>query len=96
MAAERTDAIRALLEEAKQAHGVYETTELNGVYDEDWPQWYAAYVVDHGLGALVGHPVTAEDLTAYLGRTNVEFEAIQPRPTEPWAAYTARRIAAEL
>jgi hypothetical protein len=96
MAEERTEAIEALLVEAKRAHGVYETTELDGVYDQEWPRWYAAYAVDHGIGDLIGHPVSAEELAAYLGRTNVEFDAIQPKPTEPWAAYTARRIAAEL
>jgi hypothetical protein len=26
------------------AHGVYETEVLNGVYDDDWPQWYARHL----------------------------------------------------
>ncbi len=35
-----------LLREAEQAHGKYETEELGGVRDEDWPTWYAAFIVD--------------------------------------------------
>lgn len=32
-----------LLREAERAHGEYETTL--GHRDEDWPKWYAAYIV---------------------------------------------------
>jgi hypothetical protein len=96
MADDRIDAIDALLAETGAAHGVYETTELSGVYDKEWPRWYAAYAVEHGIGDLIVHPVTADRLADYLRSTNGEFEAIEPKPTESWAAYTARRIAAEL
>lgn len=96
MADDRVDAIGALLSETGTAHGVYESTELDGIYDQEWPSWYAAYAVGHGIGDLIGHPVSSEELAAYLRSTNVEFEAIEPTPAEPWAAYTARRIAAEL
>jgi len=43
-------AVAALLREAEAAHGAYETDVLGGVYDEAWPAWYAAYLLDHGLG----------------------------------------------
>jgi hypothetical protein len=26
------------------AHGAYEAEVLNGVYDDDWPQWYAQHM----------------------------------------------------
>jgi hypothetical protein len=32
------------LREAARAHGVYEETELAGVYDENWPEWYARHM----------------------------------------------------
>jgi hypothetical protein len=92
---ERIQAINTLLVRTGAAHGEFEATELNGVYDQEWPRWYATYAVEHGLGALVGHPVTIDRLTAFLASSNVEFEQAEP-PGEPWAAYTARRIAAEL
>jgi hypothetical protein len=35
-----------LLKEAEAAHGEYEQKELGGERDEDWPAWYAGYIVD--------------------------------------------------
>jgi hypothetical protein len=96
MTAEHIDAISALLVEAERAHGVYESAELNGVYDQEWPRWYAAYAVEHGMSALVEHEITPEQLAAFLARSYAEFERADPRPAEPWVDYIARRIAAEL
>ena len=92
----RIEALTALLAEAGAAHGRFEETELEGVYDQEWPLWYAAYAVEHGIGVLVGRAVTAPELARFLASSNAEFERIEPKPNEPWAAYTARRIAAEL
>lgn len=38
------DAILRLLTGAAAAHGIYEAEELDGIYDEGWPQWYAAHM----------------------------------------------------
>ncbi len=40
--------LAALLREAEQAHGAYERTL--GHRDDNWPDWYAAYMLDrlHG------------------------------------------------
>ena len=92
----RTDAVLALLGQTEAAHGVYESTELKGVYDQDWPAWYATYGVDHGIADLVGHNVGAERLAAFLERAWADFSAAEPKPGEGWAAYTARRITQEL
>lgn len=89
------EAINALLVQAEEAHGVFEETELKGVYDQEWPRWYAAYAVEHGIGALIGRAVTNDQLAQFLASTNVEFEQAEPTPHEPWAAYTAGRLAAE-
>jgi hypothetical protein len=96
MTGEGIEAISALLVQTGNAHDAYEKAELNGVYDRAWPQWYAAYAVNHGLAGLVGHAVTAGQLAEFLARTNAEFEAAHPKPVEPWAAWTARRIVADL
>jgi hypothetical protein len=96
MAADRIEAINVLLGLAEEAHGLFEKTELSGVYDQDWPRWYATYAVDHGISALVEHDVTTDQLAAFLANSNAEFEQTEPKPSEPWAAYTARRISAEL
>jgi len=93
---DRIESLRALFARAGEAHHVFETTELKGVYDQDWPSWYAAYAVGNGIGALIGREITADELAKYLASSNAAFEAIEPQPTEPWATYTARRVAAEL
>ena len=90
------DQINALLAEAGEAHGRYEETELNGVYDLEWPRWYAAYAVEHGIGDMLGHPVTTDRLAAFLATSNRDLERIDAEQREPWATYTARRIASEL
>lgn len=46
------------LERAATAHGVHEAEELGGVYDEEWPSWYAAHMAR--TLAEAGHPVGAD------------------------------------
>jgi hypothetical protein len=96
MTSDRIEAIEALLERTAVAHGVYEAAELDGVYDQQWATWYAANAVEHGIGALVGHEVTADRLAALLASTNAEYEQTPPESRPSWAAYTAGRIDTEL
>jgi hypothetical protein len=96
MATDGIKAVNALLLQTEAAHGRFETAELHGVYDQEWPRWYAAYAVEHGIGALVGHVVTTDQLAQFLASSYGEFQHAEPKPSEPWAAYTARRITAEL
>jgi hypothetical protein len=96
MTDDRVDAIAALLDQTEAAHGTYETTELNGVYDQDWPRWYAAHAVEHGIGELAGHEITADGLAEFLAASYADYERADPKPAEPWSTYAAGRIAAEL
>jgi hypothetical protein len=96
MTTDEIEAVNALLVQAEEAHARFEATELKGVYDEEWPRWYAAYAVERGIGALVGHAVTTDQLAQFLASSYAEFEHTEPKPSEPWAAYAARRITAEL
>lgn len=41
---ELTAVILDHLNQAAAAHGVHEATDLAGVYDEQWPEWYAAHM----------------------------------------------------
>ena len=72
MAADHTEAVNALLVQTMEAHGRYEESELNGVYDQEWARWYAAYAVEHGIGSLIGHDVTADQLRQFLSGSNDE------------------------
>lgn len=42
--AEMTPVILEALKLAAEAHGVHEATELGGVFDEQWPEWYADHM----------------------------------------------------
>ena len=96
MTPDRIDVVTALLIATSQAHGRYEESELGGVYDQEWAAWYATHAIGHGLGDLLGHPVTAERLAAFLTSTFEDFQRIDPEPEGGWAAYTSARIVAEL
>jgi hypothetical protein len=96
MTADRVEAITRLLVQAEGAHGDYERNELGGMYDEQWPRWYAEFAVNHGIGDLRGRPLSPDDLSAFLASSYGEFKQARAEPDEEWAAYTARRIVAEL
>ena len=87
-------ALAALLRETGAAHGVYEERELNGVYDQDWPDWYAAYLIEHGLGTILDRPVTTEELSRLLKQSDEAYQ--QERPNVGWPDYYAQRIIAAL
>ena len=93
---DRAASIERLLIGAEAAHAEYEATKLNGVYDQEWPAWYARHAVDHGLGEILGRPVDAEELGAFFTRTWDEVRQADSKPVEPWSTWMARRIAAEL
>ena len=96
MTDERVTAIRALLGEAEAAHGAYETRDLGGVYDREWAQWYAGYLVDHGIGPVLDREVSAQALGAFLSRSFAAFQQLESAPPDDWAAYVARDLVSEL
>jgi len=40
------DIVLRLLKDTAAAHGVFEKEQLGGVFDEQWPEWYATYFTD--------------------------------------------------
>jgi hypothetical protein len=83
-------AVAALLSQAGSTHGVYEENELNGVYDQNWPNWYAAYLVEHGLGELLGAPLTVERLSGLLKQYDQDYK--RERPGMGWPQFYAERL----
>ena len=85
-------AIAALLRETETAHGAYETTVLGGAFDEEWPAWYAAYLLDHGLAEHLPNSniVDVGNLAALLARLAVDYE--RGDQTTPWTDVYAKRI----
>jgi hypothetical protein len=39
------DVLTDALKRAAEAHGVHEAEDLGGVYDEEWPRWYAEHMI---------------------------------------------------
>ena len=59
-----TETVLDALERAATAHGVHEAEDLGGVYDDEWPSWYAAHMAR--TLAETGHQVGADVLRAAL------------------------------
>jgi len=91
---DKVSRITDLLSRAGHAHGEYETKVLNGVYDQDWPIWYARWAVEHGLNAFLAQPIDAERLSKLLYTLNEEHKLTNKR--QSWAEFTAERLAAAL
>ena len=88
------NAVAALLRDAGTAHGVYEANVLGGVYDEEWPAWYAAYLLDNGLDDLLpgAESLDVDNLTAMLARLAADYE--RGEQASPWPDVYARGIVA--
>jgi hypothetical protein len=66
------EVILDLLTEAAAAHGTYETEQLDGVYDEEWPAWYAAHMTS-ALGAR-GYRIVKDAATSSTSSTSSASE----------------------
>src|SRR5262245_19949461 len=86
--------IARLLTEAGAAHHYYEQTSLQGVYDQEWPAWYADYILNHGLNYLLRRPVNKDTLSQFLRQSNEMRQKLSPEPN--WVEYTAHDITARL
>ena len=90
----REEAVAALLRETKKAHVAYETNVLGGVYDEAWPAWYAAYLLDHGLSDQLpgAERLDVANLAAELVRLAADYE--RGEQSRPWPDVYAQGLAA--
>jgi hypothetical protein len=87
-------AVAALLRATESAHGTYETTVLGGAFDKEWPAWYAAYLLDHGLADHLPDPksLDVDNLADKLARLAAEYG--QGDQTNPWSEVYAHGIVA--
>ena len=88
-------AVADLLRETEAAHGAYETNVLGGVFDEEWPAWYAIHLLDHGLGDRLpgAKMLDVANLAAILAQLAVDYE--QGDKASPWPDVYARGIVAK-
>ena len=59
--------LAAALKAAGSAHHEYEQTVLNGVFDEQWPMFYAAFVLGR-----IGDFTTPSALTSWLEEVSTD------------------------
>jgi hypothetical protein len=79
-----------LLSEASAAHNAYEQRELGGVYDQQWPSWYATYLVEHGIGELIDKAITTEKLAQLLTEYDTNYRTEHRQ--EAWPDYYAAQL----
>jgi hypothetical protein len=83
--------ITTLLTQAGSAHHVYEQTVLNGVYDQDWSNWYADYLVQHALNSLLPRSLNVAEVSQLLASSTAQYKAADS--SQSWAEYTAAHFA---
>jgi hypothetical protein len=82
--------ISDLLHQASLAHHAYEQDELNGEYDQQWPAWYAAWLLDNGLAELLEKRPEAAGLAKFLEDSSLAFKDLSNQSDEQsWQDYTA-------
>lgn len=88
-----TDRVESLWMQTEQAHGQYEQTILNGIYDRDWAIWYANDAIDRGIEKVLTRAISGERLSQFLSQSYERYKAEQSQKT--WAAYTAQKLVEE-
>jgi hypothetical protein len=73
----RTEIARRL-KEASAAHFEYEQTVLKGVYDQQWAEWYADYLIAHDWNALFRSAWNVPQLADALRRAHADQRANAP------------------
>jgi hypothetical protein len=83
--------LAALLEQTFAAHHTYEQSLGDGDEVEvKWPQWYARYMLDNGLDALLDHPqlsASAQKISKYATLCEEEIAILKAggAPEFGWA-----------
>ena len=65
----REDKVREvsyLLQLADQAHHKYEVQVLHGERDDNWYEWYAEYLIGHGIDRVLEEMLTVDRLAKFL------------------------------
>ena len=83
------DRLAALLRRTAEAH--HEAFFATDGVDPNWPAWYAAYLLENGIGDLLaGAPVSAINLTRLL--LEAETAHRKEAPEAPWEQFYASRL----
>ena len=64
-----------LLWRTQSAHHEHQVNDLGGKYNEDWPQWYAEFLIDNGIADFLASPPKQAKLAGFLKQSYEAFEA---------------------
>ena len=88
--------LSALLVQTAKAHREYEVRELQGMLDEQWPDWYAPYLRRNGLPQLLegmpGQQSVIDGLERVLVEADAAYRGSAEAQTEEWPDYYARYL----
>lgn len=82
--------IETLLKQAQEAHHIFEKDELQGKFDEQWPAWYADFLLNNGLATLTGTTPDPDALASFLDQTSQQMKSESSQ--QPWHEYTANKL----
>ncbi|TAH50783.1 MAG: hypothetical protein EYC68_13180 [Chloroflexota bacterium] len=88
----RRAALAQRLSDANAAHAEYEKTELQGEYDQQWPEWYAAYLIAHAWNELFARAWDVNELSTALREADTAHRAAASKSS--WQEFYAARFAA--
>ncbi len=60
------------------------------MYDQGWSAWYAAHLVEHGIGDLLGEAITTKQLARLLKQYDEDYRSQQRQ--EGWPDYYAAQL----
>lgn len=86
---ERT-ALADLLRRTQSAHHEHQVNDLGGKRNEDWPQWYAQFLVDNGIADFVGRKPKQAELASLMKQSSETFEAAGSQGE--WADFVAGEL----
>lgn len=73
------------------AHHEHQETVLNGVYNVNWAPWYASFLIENGVGDVLGYEMDEDSLTQFLVEVDKSYR--REKPNQEWPVYYAIQLA---
>jgi len=91
---DRVRQVTELLQQTDSAHHSFEKKVLNGDQDIHWPEWYAEYLIGHGLDLLMEDRLATELLVSFLRQSRSDHSSCGSSLS--WEEFAAKRIVERL
>ncbi|KAA3643357.1 MAG: hypothetical protein DWQ07_22865 [Chloroflexi bacterium] len=76
------------------AHHKYQTRQLEGARNQDWPAWYADYLLEGGIAELLQTSPAPEQLAQFLTDLHASYSALSEKEQleMDWPSYYAPKL----